>query len=254
MPYVTNGKEQTKREVPDDASRQVCSPTSAISAISGHLEMEQTADPIVGSMVRQVAEMATFAKPDSRYRAFEKKAGHLEIDQEMGAISTPNAKPDTAELLVHVEAIFFLAGAADSIGFGSRSGICRSTAYSKQRAIDLSFAPSAAGRRLRSEIPGTRMDRSGFVPLWREQFFLLSPCQALVHEGRAATRDRSTEEHAAAAGHCSNGLARRRLDLCLFLFFFFSSPSPLLNIYIYTCVHFWPAKRKTKAENVCNPF
>ena len=107
MPYATKGEEQTKRELPDDASRRVCSPISAISAISGHLEMEQTADPIVGSMVRQVAEMATFAKPDSRYRAFEKKAGHLEIDQEMGAISTPNAKPDTAELLVHVEAIFF---------------------------------------------------------------------------------------------------------------------------------------------------
>ena len=172
MPYVTNGKEQTKREVPDDASRQVCSPTSAISAISGHLEMEQTADPMVGSMVRQVAEMATFAKPNSRYRTFAKKAGHLEIDQEMRSISTPNAKPIADRLFEHVEAIF-LARAADSIGFGSRSVTCRSAADSERRAIDLSFAPSAAGRRLRSEIPGTRMDRSGFVPLWREQFFLL---------------------------------------------------------------------------------
>ncbi len=95
MPYATKGEEQTKRELPDDASRRVCSPISAISAISGHLEMEQTADPMVGSMVRQVAEMAPFAKPDSRYRTFRKKAGHLEISIKR-AISTTNAKPDVA--------------------------------------------------------------------------------------------------------------------------------------------------------------
>ena len=100
--------------------------------------MEQTADPIVNSMVRQVAEMATFAKPNSRYRTFAKKAGHLEIDQEMRSISTPNAKPIADRLFEHVEAIF-LARAADSIGFGSRSGICRSTADSQQRAIDISW-------------------------------------------------------------------------------------------------------------------